>query len=222
MSIYRKRLLLVSPLTYGLERLFYGFAKLSLAEWLVGRRESFSHTDSSVRRVKKTIRQARAIETYVISWLVLELTLIGCNASGIVIGTIVIQSLVVYRIFEIAQAQVNINIFSALRTHGHSPVVASLVRLLILSFINFLELILTFGLLYATAECKLDKASNWYDPYYFSAITQLTVGYGDLTPVGGMRLIAAGQAVLGFTITIIVIGRIVSFLPRVKPILTGR
>ncbi|MDX8362332.1 MULTISPECIES: potassium channel family protein [Bacillaceae] len=35
---------------------------------------------------------------------------------------------------------------------------------------------------------------------YFSAITLLSVGYGDITPVGGGRWIAIAEALLGYTI----------------------
>ena len=40
----------------------------------------------------------------------------------------------------------------------------------------------------------------WYDGFYywyFSIVTFTTLGYGDLSPNGGMRIVAASEALIG-------------------------
>jgi hypothetical protein len=124
-------------------------------------------------------------------------------------------------VFEIMQAQMNLNIFSSLRNPSRTPRVASLARTVVLSLLNFAELILCFGVAYATSSHNLKHAKTWFDPYYFSTITQVTVGYGDLLPLNRLRLLASAQAIFGFVLAVLVIGRLVSFLPRTQPVAKG-
>jgi len=42
------------------------------------------------------------------------------------------------------------------------------------------------------------KLGDWDTPLYFSVVTLTTLGYGDVTPASGIRLIAAIQALLGY------------------------
>jgi len=46
----------------------------------------------------------------------------------------------------------------------------------------------------------LDGAAEpgWADGLYFSVVTLTTLGYGDFQPKPALRLVAAGQAVLGY------------------------
>ncbi len=68
---------------------------------------------------------------------------------------------------------------------------------------HLLEIFL-FTLAYALLVVHPDFGSlagvehpTWGDLYYFSAVTYTTTGYGDLTPVGNLRLLATVEALTG-------------------------
>lgn len=67
----------------------------------------------------------------------------------------------------------------------------SAIGLLYLGVMNILEYCLLFACLYRQWQllvpdvaCGLPLEVAWYDTVYFSFVTQLTIGYGDLIPVG--------------------------------------
>jgi potassium channel LctB len=82
-------------------------------------------------------------------------------------------------------------------------------------FFLYLNLVLSFGLLYCFIEWLnlgfiLDHYASeahqqqWYDritrSLYFSAITLLSVGYGDLSPFGLSRGVAIFEAMVGYVL----------------------
>jgi hypothetical protein len=54
---------------------------------------------------------------------------------------------------------------------------------------------------------------------YFSAVTQLTIGYGEKLPKDFLRLLVVIQATIGLFFTVLIFARFVSFLPRSESIL---
>ena len=56
-------------------------------------------------------------------------------------------------------------------------------RSLILLFFNFIEVIASFGVIYAAGQYLNHPVDNWADALYFSFITGATIGYGDYHPV---------------------------------------
>ncbi|HTO61277.1 MAG TPA: ion channel, partial [Bradyrhizobium sp.] len=54
---------------------------------------------------------------------------------------------------------------------------------------------------------------------YFSVVTQLTIGYGDLTPTSYLRAIIAAQGVLGFLVGIFAVSRVIAFLPKPQSVI---
>ena len=56
-------------------------------------------------------------------------------------------------------------------------------RSLLLLFLNFFEVIGSFGVIYAAGNFLNQPVSNWIDALYFSFVTGATVGYGELHPV---------------------------------------
>jgi hypothetical protein len=47
---------------------------------------------------------------------------------------------------------------------------------------------------------------DWYNSFYFSVVTWTTLGYGDLSPVKNMRLVAALEAFLGYVYMAALVG----------------
>ena len=84
-----------------------------------------------------------------------------------------------------------------------------------MGLVNLIRLAICFGAIYAHRLTDLDKAHSWKSAYYFSFITQLTIGYGDVSPLGPTRAIAVLQGMIGFFFGLVVLGRFISFLPRI-------
>lgn len=56
-------------------------------------------------------------------------------------------------------------------------------RLIILLFFNFIEVIASFGVIYAAGDYLNQPVNTWIDALYFSFITGVTIGFGDFHPV---------------------------------------
>lgn len=64
--------------------------------------------------------------------------------------------------------------------HDHSKMAN---RSIILLFFNFIEVIASFGVIYAAGNYLNQPLQSWIDALYFSFITGVTIGYGDFHPV---------------------------------------
>ena len=185
----------VSLIAYGVERLFRLLQRLSPASRLRG----------------------RITELYIAFWLGAGTCLsAACHAAGgsyptwLVYAVFVVAGL---RITDVAQATVNIGVFDHLG-QGTSQEVEDVLRSVILLLFNNLELVFWFGLIYLPLCLK--GADRFADSFYFSAVTQLTVGYGDITPAGAAKVVAPLQATLGWLLSLLVIARFVSALPNIR------
>jgi len=127
--------------------------------------------------------------------------------------------LVSYRVFETVQAVVNVTLFDHFRIEGTHRV-AGVTRSVVLGLWNYFELIVCFGVLYAAHPGWLASDVK-VNSYYFSAITQLTIGYGDIRPVGSGRLIAVFQGLIGLFILVVVLARFVTLMPEVRSVQRG-
>src|SRR5258708_16021483 len=56
-------------------------------------------------------------------------------------------------------------------------------RSMLLLFLNYLEIIFDFGVIYASGNFFNKPFHEWFDPIYFSFITSASIGYGDFYPV---------------------------------------
>ncbi|MEM8982425.1 MAG: potassium channel family protein [Pseudomonadota bacterium] len=88
-----------------------------------------------------------------------------------------------------------------------SPRVALLVAMGGLLIAHIVEIWL-YGGAYALTTAVLNLGAleygattpEWYDPVYFSAMVYTTVGFGDIVPVGPMRLLVATEALVGLSL----------------------
>lgn len=56
-------------------------------------------------------------------------------------------------------------------------------RSMLLLFLNYVEIVFAFGVLYSCDNYLNKPLNNWVDAVYFSTITSSSIGYGDFYPV---------------------------------------
>jgi len=185
------------------------------------RRGRVEHVTSDAFRLdpaKATARRSRRVEAYLMAWFVIELGILAAVVNGVALPAWIPRTIIVVRILDIFQTSVNMSVFDQLRTEERL-VISSAVRTLVLSFLNYLELLVCFGILYTGMIELLVGATGWLDAMYFSVVTQLTIGYGDIRPVGHARVVSVAQGLVAVAFTILILGRIVSVLPKIGSVM---
>jgi Ion channel len=154
-----------------------------------------------------------ATELYVVACLLIEfvvainITKIAGWPSWLPYVVLVLASL---RILTIVRVTMSVVLFD----EGE---VASVQRTFILAAINFLELCLCYGLFYAlNKKLLLGDQIGALTGFYFSFITQLTIGFGDVHPVGWLRVVAVIQGLTAALFILLVFGTIVASLRPLK------
>lgn len=214
-----KQLREYSIITWLFERVFWMLHQLSPSRVVGGSRHA--HVNSEAFRqdpIRATAVRSRRKEAYSTTWLVIELLLLLVAEIEVGWPLWIPRVLATIRILDIFQSSVNLSVFDQLRT-DERVVISSAVRTLVLSFLNYLELLICFGIVYVTMLEKLDGAAGWLDAIYFSVVTQLTIGFGDIRPVGVARFVASVQGLVSVAFTILILGRIVSVLPRIETVM---
>lgn len=208
-----------SLITWFFERLFWGMHMVSPSRLAGGSRVTHVHSEAfRLDPTGATRRRSRRIEIYIISWFVTELVLLEVAELEVGWSLWIPRVLATIRIFDIFQSSVNLGVFDQLRARGQL-MISNAVRTLVLSFLNYLELLVLFGILYTTILPSLHGADSWADALYYSIVTQLTIGYGDIRPVGVARFVSAVQGLISVGFTILILGRIVSVLPRIESVM---
>lgn len=70
-------------------------------------------------------------------------------------------------------------------------------RSMLLLFLNYVEIVFAFGVLYSCNNYLNKPLENWVDAVYFSTITSSSIGYGDFYPVTTVgKLLVSAQALL--------------------------
>jgi hypothetical protein len=70
-------------------------------------------------------------------------------------------------------------------------------RSMLLLFFNYIEIVFSFGVIYARGEYLNKSFTHWFDSIYFSFITSATIGYGDFYPITAMgKFLVSLQSVI--------------------------
>ena len=79
-------------------------------------------------------------------------------------------------------------------------------RSMILLFINYLEIVVDFAVIYSAGEYLNLGFQEWYDPIYFSFSTFSTVGFGDFYPITGIgKFLVCCQTLIFFLFVVLFI-----------------
>ena len=77
-------------------------------------------------------------------------------------------------------------------------------RSMMLLFLNYLEIVFSFGVLYTVGDNMNKPFETWFDPIYFSIITSNSIGYGDFHPVTAYaKFLASIQAMFFLTFVVL-------------------
>jgi len=187
--------------------------------------KAFKDTDfnklTPKQRKDVTIKRARKIDLYMIVWLLVEIAGLLIAASDLSNYLIVEYSLLILvslRLIDIVQVNVNLSLFDVIRVGRSSNYMASVIRTIINVIINYFEILLCFTIIYIFNIDSLKGGDDWIDALYFSSVTQVTLGFGEIFPEGAMKLISILQLLLGFFFTALIIGRFISLLPQSRTI----
>jgi hypothetical protein len=182
-------------------------------------------TEEELNKSEYTRWRALWIEGYVILWIAVESVAISMECMGLTRGwlPLVLIFFALWRILDIVQYAVNTTLFDGLSGRPDNCV-ASRARMIVLAGVNYIELCACFGIIYAAYCanqncCHLSGAGSPLTAFYFSIITQLTIGYGDVHPMGWLRIVAAAQGLIGTIFVVLVFARLVAALPQIKGVL---
>lgn len=206
-------------MTWFFERVFWLLHQLSPSRIAGGSRVAHVNSEAFWQNPQAaTAIRSRRKELYILTWFAIELVLLLFTELDDGWPLWIPRVLATIRILDIFQSSVNLSVFDQLRT-DERVVIASAVRTLVLSFLNYLELLICFGIVFVTMLEQLVGAVTWLDAIYDSVVTPLTIGYGDIRPVGTARFVSAMQGLVAVAFTILILGRIVSVLPKIESVM---
>lgn len=170
-------------------------------------------------------KRAKKVDTYIAGCVSIEIVTfalaifssrteswVHCACAGAIV-------IVALRALGIVAIATRVAVFdSDDRRPGVDAYVSSARRIVVLGFINFIELILCFASIYAFNPGLVGGRGNrdWIDPIHLSAMSQFTIGYGDIYPLGALRVVVWCQAFFGTVLLVLMIGRFVSLIRHVK------
>ena len=158
-----------------------------------------------------TTKPARELfmEFYVIGFAVVLTVIINVVKCDSQIWALLVS----YRIIDIVSYRVY---YLLLKSKQQPWTEATCRRSLLIAFLNVYELVIAFGALYIYSGQVMHGNVTLADPLsatYFSAVTLMTVGYGDYTPMGqGAQLLVCTQLLSGMVMLTFIIPALISLL----------
>ena len=153
----------------------------------------------------------------VLFWIIAALSyFIMLRFTGFI--TVVFLIIVVVRIINIVAYNL-FNIFANNNNVVNNRTIAQIVnarRSLLYAIINYIELIILFASIYAKFSSHINIVSSQADSLvylYFSNISQLTIGYGDIVPKDFIRFVVSIQGMIGLLLVALTIGKLVGMIP---------
>lgn len=166
----------------------------------------------------------RCVDYYIIGWFlfeVLALSLLNVFTSNHILSLLFAVA-AGYRIIELVQVYFNILLFDPLQHFeaGEAYFLYSSARSVLISIVSYAELICCYAIFYDFAIpwgfSKGAPIADALGALYFSTITATTVGYGDITPVGNIRIVAMSEVLFSVLFTVTIVARFLNFLPSPK------
>jgi potassium channel LctB len=173
---------------------------------LFGPRQEYAYV-SGHKKDQWTTTRARYIDAFVVTCLALEIASYFTLKQGLLWRVAV--WFCAWRAIDFIGSALRVLLFDrTMNRLGEKEIkVGSQSRNIVLLLYNYIELMFVFALLYrSNGLLYTSGVHDQYTALYFSGVTQLTIGYGEVLPRGVGRLVAVMQAMggvvfLGFFVT---------------------
>jgi hypothetical protein len=173
----------------------------------------------------RSARRAMRVDTFIAGCILVDVACLWYVAEGptdwrrwFAVG------FVGWRVVDVLATVLRVCLFDEFDSRTHLYVHSSPTRVVVLGLVNYLELIVCFAAVYASAP---HLVSTHADPPVFagpagkglhlSFATQLTVGYGDAYPVGWLRPVAWLQSLAGLGLIALQVARYMAVVPPAHP-----
>lgn len=178
-----------------------------------GKVQILENTDSRTKRVDTYIAVAIVLEILVLWFLDLD---VSCTWLFSFLRKFAVL-LMVWRILECSAWAFRVSLFDGTYIPpGDDHYVASIQRIVILGIFSYIEVGLCFGGIYIFGAANLKPPVDSLNAIYFSFITQLTIGYGDIEPTGWSKIIVCIQGLVGILLLVCYVSHFVGLLPRLE------
>jgi hypothetical protein len=179
-------------------------------------------------RQDSLVRSTRVTDGYIFVWLCIAFAV--CAFASFTETTVYHQAICLllgtFRVSDIVGSCLLVGLFAhhrqrRIRLKGAQ--VASAERVVILGIVNLMETSLWFASVYSVFANHLVSSGGLplsapvgIDGFYFSVVTQMTIGFGDIHPTGWLRLAVIIQTLVSLLLLVVLIGRFAALSRRVE------
>lgn len=145
--------------------------------------------------VRGTVYQDLAVDATVLIKILLPLILLYFNLSSNTILFYLMMWFLIETMLYIPTLIFASDLFSKPRSYRRS---------MLLLFFNYLEVILSFAVIYKRGNFLSPPLTHWFDPIYFSFVTATSIGFGDFHPITPMgKLLVSIQSMIYLTFVVL-------------------
>jgi hypothetical protein len=165
--------------------------------------------------VVESNRRAKKVDTFiVICFLVSSFLIALIHIIAIEAVRYIAVLFFAWRISDVVCAAIRVILFDRISYPGKNRVVSTKARIVTLGFLNFIELGVCFGGIYSCfPQLIYSDHRDFLQAFHLSFISQITIGYGDVYPLGWLRPVTWLQGLSGIIILTLLVARYIGLLP---------
>jgi hypothetical protein len=171
------------------------------------------HSEASV--LAESSRRAWRADTFLAVCLLIDVLAIALIGAFRTAGIWVAVPYLAWRIADVVFTALHATLFGEFLRANQSIVKLAPSRVVTLGLLSYLELAVCFGGIYACwPELIKAEEKDFLTPFHLRFITQLTIGYGDASPLGKLRAVTWVQGMCSIVVMVFLIAKYLGELRR--------